>query len=452
MFHRLNRVVLTAGVSVAVIAAMAGPVSARASAGVSASSERVVSKGPGPINNPHKLPVPLVMNYTATTSDQDTCAGECLEYGFSVYGPLNFTGSSPYTESASSTLGAKITLTHVNDDGDLVGTGPVKEEPTFSSSGEFTPNGSSCQAPASVVLLGADPPTGTGTATLSVSKSGSGPATVDMEAGRDYVEKVKVSTGNCVGGTSTYDTTIQDAGSDLSAVEDSPGATDTVDINWGWNGGGTYATETLSGTVPWPKTPGQTDDGSITVKETWTVGCPAASTADERIACITELAVFGLPLSGWKNGGRIPYSHGGGHVEGQPGPSYGTCDGYEGQELQKCLNNPTGPLYTYGLDCSGFTRWVYSLAYGKDVFGDTSVAQQINLPGMTKVTTEPAAGDLVFYEHPNKEGVLVWDHVNIMVSATEKGGATHTGSFANFAPAANQVDGTPYYYQYTPPR
>jgi hypothetical protein len=69
---------------------------------------------------------------------------------------------------------------------------------------------------------------------------------------------------------------------------------------------------------------------------------------------------------------------------------------------------------------------------------------------MEPVTT-PSVGDLAFYEHPNEKGVLTWDHVNIMVSGSEKGGETHTGQFANFAPAANKVDGTPYYYAYTGP-
>ena len=38
LFHRRNRIVLAAGITVAVIAAMAGPANARASAGIAAST------------------------------------------------------------------------------------------------------------------------------------------------------------------------------------------------------------------------------------------------------------------------------------------------------------------------------------------------------------------------------------------------------------------------------
>jgi hypothetical protein len=434
MFHRLNRIVLTAGVSVAVIAAMAGPVSARAAAGFSASQEQIAATGPSPIRNPGTLPVPLVMTYTATTSDQDTCAGECDEDGFAEVGPLDFFSSVPYDESASSTISAQITLTHVNSDGELEGTGPVTEKPTFGSGGEFTPIDSSCLAPASVTLLGADPVTGTGTATLAVSKSGSGPATLDMGTGRDYVESVDVSIGNCVGGAYTYDTTIQDVQNDLAAVETSPSTTDTVVINPKWNGGGTYATETLSGTVPWPVSdPPQADDGSITVKETWTVGCPAGSAIGQRIACIAEAAVYGFPLPGW-NGGRIPYLFGGGHSKAGPGPT--STPGPEG-----ILDPNSGKL-----DCSGFTRWVYSLAYGSDVLGAGETGVQIKVKGVNpdKGATK-AIGDLVFYL--NDDGTP--HHVGILVSPGWIANETQTGDDANFSKV--EWNGEPSYYTYTKP-
>ena len=52
----------------------------------------------------------------------------------------------------------------------------------------------------------------------------------------------------------------------------------------------------------------------------------------------------------------------------------------------------------YGLDCSGFVRWVYFLVYGQDVLGPGTTAAQQSQAALAKV---PAAqrqpGDLVFF-------------------------------------------------------
>jgi cell wall-associated NlpC family hydrolase len=53
---------------------------------------------------------------------------------------------------------------------------------------------------------------------------------------------------------------------------------------------------------------------------------------------------------------------------------------------------------TYGLDCSGFTRWVYYLVYRKDVVGGGSTGTQIkNLRRVPAGEQEP--GDLVLFPH-----------------------------------------------------
>ena len=49
---------------------------------------------------------------------------------------------------------------------------------------------------------------------------------------------------------------------------------------------------------------------------------------------------------------------------------------------------------TIGVDCSGFARWVYTLAYGHDVLGGGNTNQELSR--MNKVSV-PAPGDLVFY-------------------------------------------------------
>jgi hypothetical protein len=55
-------------------------------------------------------------------------------------------------------------------------------------------------------------------------------------------------------------------------------------------------------------------------------------------------------------GGPIPYVWGGGHLTAHAGPS-----------------KPSGASKT-GLDCSGFTRYVYRLAWGREVLGAGSAA------------------------------------------------------------------------------
>jgi cell wall-associated NlpC family hydrolase len=87
----------------------------------------------------------------------------------------------------------------------------------------------------------------------------------------------------------------------------------------------------------------------------------------------------GQPEPGW-SGGRVPYSWGGGHG-GTPGPSAGTCakdSGYSGPK-------PCQAGSTVGVDCSGFARWVYSLAYGSDVLGGGTTDSELSM--MTKVST-----------------------------------------------------------------
>ena len=113
---------------------------------------------------------------------------------------------------------------------------------------------------------------------------------------------------------------------------------------------------------------------------------------------------------GW-NGGKITYVWGGGH-KSTPGPTTGTCVG-DPQSIS-C----THPA-TVGLDCSGFARWVYDLAYGRDVLGTTGSSGQKS--EMHKVST-PVAGDLVFFGAngtPSHVGVYIGN--GQMINAYETG-------------------------------
>jgi hypothetical protein len=117
---------------------------------------------------------------------------------------------------------------------------------------------------------------------------------------------------------------------------------------------------------------------------------------------------------GW-GGGAVPYSWAGGHGT-KPGPTYGVCNssGCSGKN-------------TLGVDCSGFTRWVYSLAYGMDVLGAGNTDSQ--LARMHKVSS-PLPGDLAFYgSWSSTYGRYVTHHVGVYIGNGQMIDAPHTGSY-----------------------
>ncbi|WP_067142673.1 C40 family peptidase [Microtetraspora malaysiensis] len=109
----------------------------------------------------------------------------------------------------------------------------------------------------------------------------------------------------------------------------------------------------------------------------------------------------------------IPYSWGGGHGK-RPGPSQGTCRGYSGSV------RPCPAERTLGLDCSGFTRWMYRLAYGDDVLGRGTTDDHIRR--MRRVRT-PSPGDLVFYGSRRKT-----HHVGVYIGGGKMINAFATGT------------------------
>ncbi|GAA3036487.1 C40 family peptidase [Actinokineospora globicatena] len=145
-----------------------------------------------------------------------------------------------------------------------------------------------------------------------------------------------------------------------------------------------------------------------------------AETAAERstaskIVKYAQRVAQGHKLPGWK-GGKVPYSWGGGH-SAKPRPTLGTCDGYTGS-IRPCPADRT-----VGVDCSGFTRWVYSLAYGRDVLGSGNTNNQIANRHLHKVS-KPRPGDLVFYGR-NKTDT---HHVGIYIGGGKMIDALRTGT------------------------
>jgi cell wall-associated NlpC family hydrolase len=113
----------------------------------------------------------------------------------------------------------------------------------------------------------------------------------------------------------------------------------------------------------------------------------------------------------------IVYSWGGGHGE-DPGPSLGTCEGYHGSVT------PCPAARTRGLDCSGFTRWVYALAHGADVLGPGNTDEVVRR--MHRVRTG-VPGDLVFFGKITKNAVMT-HHVGVYLGGDKMMDAPATGT------------------------
>lgn len=122
-----------------------------------------------------------------------------------------------------------------------------------------------------------------------------------------------------------------------------------------------------------------------------------------------------IPQARW-NGGIVPYSWGGGHGS-IPGPTTGTCSNYTGP-------SPCRADQTKGVDCSGFVRWVYSVAFGKDVLGSGGTTNQIALSALHQITAAAAApGDLVYFGSANNP-----HHVGIYIGNGQMIDALHSGT------------------------
>ncbi|MEU8358301.1 NlpC/P60 family protein [Nonomuraea sp. NPDC048882] len=130
----------------------------------------------------------------------------------------------------------------------------------------------------------------------------------------------------------------------------------------------------------------------------------------------------------------IVYSWGGGHGV-DPGPSKGTCRGYRGGI------RPCPAARTRGLDCSGFTRWVYALAHGEDVLGPGNTDD--HLRKMRRVR-DPRPGDLVFFGKVTKRSVRT-HHVGVYLGGGKMMNAPETGAMVRIDTIKKKKDFAGFY-------
>jgi peptidoglycan hydrolase-like protein with peptidoglycan-binding domain/beta-N-acetylglucosaminidase len=197
-----------------------------------------------------------------------------------------------------------------------------------------------------------------------------------------------------------------------------------------------------------------------------TIGTPkprcTQSTFQEQVVCYAQEALAGtLSVSGGANswtGGEIPYSWGSGHGA-SPGPSKGGCGDYEtlsnGTKVDVAC--PPDPPYSErpsstdapnvkGLDCSGFTRWIYALASGVDLLGSGPSAESVanGVPTGGQISQAEANGGKIVPEGEAKAGDLVYfrdDHVAIYMGEWTGPAYEHT-NVDNLYPTTEADDQT----------
>jgi cell wall-associated NlpC family hydrolase len=194
-----------------------------------------------------------------------------------------------------------------------------------------------------------------------------------------------------------------------------------------------------------PMTTSFADGADIRLDQEATDGCPLWTFGQSAVVDYAVSIANGVPeyyaemdeqgSSAW-TGGTLWYGWSGGH-HSYPGPSAVNCTG-DPDCFTATTEHGDGDSTVHGysgaiaLDCSGFGRWVYSLAYGGDVLGNGSTTVQDN--ELSNVSDSPAPGDLVFFDDqdstpsPNGSthvGVYIGDNQMIDEPFTQISGRTN---------------------------
>jgi cell wall-associated NlpC family hydrolase len=155
---------------------------------------------------------------------------------------------------------------------------------------------------------------------------------------------------------------------------------------------------------------------------------PSGSTASKIVAYAKAIEA-GHAEKGWA-GGKVPYGWAGGHGS-KPGPTAADCavGGGDPACYTATRNHTLGHNGQISVDCSGFARWVYSLAYGRDVLGADATSGQIR---ETHKVSSPAPGDLVFFG----SGPSNPHHVGIYIGGGKMIDAFDTGTYIETDPVS----------------
>lgn len=109
--------------------------------------------------------------------------------------------------------------------------------------------------------------------------------------------------------------------------------------------------------------------------------------------------------------GKVPYFWGGKSPAGV-NPKWGTS-----ALVTAAGSSTTGTYQPYGLDCSGYTDWVYKTAGAGNIFSAGGTAYQWNQSYAIK-KEDLKVGDLAFLQPPNQSGT---NHVGIYVGQDQSG-------------------------------
>ncbi|ACU75102.1 NLP/P60 protein [Catenulispora acidiphila DSM 44928] len=171
-----------------------------------------------------------------------------------------------------------------------------------------------------------------------------------------------------------------------------------------------------------PKTKASLDGGNSTPPP------PPTGSVQSKIISYAKAIEAGDAEKGW-GGGRVPYGWVGGHGA-KPGPSAANCGASGGDPAcwTATSHHTLGHNGQISLDCSGFVRWVYALAYGRDVLGPDGTAVQIH---ETHRVSSPVPGDLVFFGSGNTP-----HHVGIYIGGGKMIDALETGHYIETDPVS----------------